>query len=681
MKKTIILVLISGSLAGFLTLGACGGGGGGSDTPGPQTLASVSAYYTNGADWNDYVKNNGPTIFEATNTASTGTETGGSAANIHGGEMRAVAVIGLSDCADVTAEDALGAFDWVCYEGTDPVTVVSTGLADGAYLSSLIDFDAQEWRDNSLTVFNNGNVYGSTPASAWWSNPVVPDNDGGRLWTEGTIYIVNFPARFGSNYIIEASKVGLVIDPEQTFEGAGVAGGQIVLSAGKSFLWFEGNVTANRFTPENYGVYLSDVRFSKVFNVTSSNNGVVGVYFVNSPYNVLSNVTAVNNGMYGVFLGASSYNNLSDITANDNDLFGVYLQGTSTNNTLYNVTSTNNTVEGIRLQAASNNTLTKVILSNNVENGMVIDFSGGNTLSDIIAANNGGSGVIIRSSGCSNCGDNILNGVTAVNNGEYGVHLSVSPNNILTEVAAANNMNHGIFLNAVMDNTLQNIAATNNGGYGVFETSSSRNLYYGKLKAGYNGSGDFNLAPASSAAGADSATGVTVENSFIGPVVTDDTVNISDSNGVALYDSITDWSSFENPHRAWGKDGAAFSSTVRGAASGGGDCRIWDWSLAAVGDTGDAGGPALLSVLQVPDPSNSLTHTWFGGATFGFLANAKEIFYDGVGDEDGLCEGDEDCLETPNIGSYQGQGDLILMDLFPFQAGNVNIYAHSTNGY
>ena len=103
--------------------------------------------------------------------------------------------------------------------------------------------------------------------------------------------------------------------------------------------------------------------------------------------------------------------------------------------------------------------------------------------------------------------------------------------------------------------------------------------------------------------------------------------------------------------------------------------------LLVTGDTGDNGGPVLLNVLGVPSSANSLTHTWSDNSATTFLANAVEIMDDGVGNDNALCEGGEDCIDTPNIGSYQGHGELVLTDTFTFQSQNVNIYAYTINGY
>ncbi len=41
-----------------------------------------------------------------------------------------------------------------------------------------------------------------------------------------------------------------------------------------------------------------------------------------------------------------------------------------------------------------------------------------------------------------------------------------------------------------------------------------------------------------------------------------------------------------------------------------------------------------------------------------FLTNATEIFFDGQGNDDGLCQSGEACVYSPNVGAYQGEGAL-----------------------
>ena len=62
-------------------------------------------------------------------------------------------------------------------------------------------------------------------------------------------------------------------------------------------------------------------------------------------------------------------------------------------------------------------------------------------------------------------------------------------------------------------------------------------------------------------------------------MVTDDSVNPNDSNGVFTYNTASDWLNFENVFRAIGNDGSAFPNANNDADCNSGSCRIWDYSL------------------------------------------------------------------------------------------------------
>ncbi len=49
-----------------------------------------------------------------------------------------------------------------------------------------------------------------------------------------------------------------------------------------------------------------------------------------------------------------------------------------------------------------------------------------------------------------------------------------------------------------------------------------------------------------------------------------------------------------------------------------------------------------------------MTHTWADTTSSTFLRNAVEI----TGNGNGLCESNETCLYTPNMGAYQGFGKI-----------------------
>lgn len=677
MKKNKLWIIGLAFASVALTLAGCGSsGGGGGPAPVTLTLGAVSSLYsTNGSAWNDYVKNDGVDIYTASDTACAGTETGGYRACLHGGELRTFTVTGVTSCAGLAAEDALGAFDWVCDDSGGTVRFISAGLRHGKYLSDLIDFGGPGWRDNKVTVRGTG--VGETPFSSWWSNPFVVDNNGvtaAEMNGEGTIYLVTADGAAGS-YEIGADRVALVIDPGVTLTGPG-ASADVVVASGRKFLWIEGKVDASGDTR---GVYLVTTKFS-VLSGAHVENGLYGVWLYSSTNNALSGVTAENNGTHGVELYDSSNNILVGVAAANNGNSGVYLDSSS-GNTLSDVTVTNNGY-GVVLYTSSNNTVSGVRATNNGYDGIYFNSSVYNELSDVSANNNGYSGVYLFSS--SN--NNALSGVTATNN-YYGVYLYTSSSNIFVDMTAVDNTYgvlfwesanqntlagvsavhnaYGVYVYLSSDNTLSNVTSAHNGN-GVVLWDASSNAFSGLLKAGSNNSSNCSVSGGTNpglddgtcanngSSNAALTTDITLASSFVGKVTADDTVNTSDTEGAASYPadpSTFDWVNFENSYRAWGQDGADFLSTGYRWITGAG--RIWDWSLLST-DT------VIKGVLSVPSGNDTITHTWSGGGVSTFLRHAVEL----EGNGNGLCESGETCLYTPNIGSYQGHGALMSAGTF-----------------
>ncbi|MGB5398012.1 MAG: hypothetical protein WBN96_12750, partial [Gammaproteobacteria bacterium] len=180
-------------------------------------------------------------------------------------------------------------------------------------------------------------------------------------------------------------------------------------------------------------------------------------------------------------------------------------------------------------------------------------------------------------------------------------------------------------------------------------------------------------------------TGIDLTNAFVGKVLIDDAANEDDTDGGALSFPATpatfDWTNFDNDFRGWGVDGSAFPSTNhRGRWTIGGG-RIWDWSV-SIGDNGNAGNPALLDVLTLPDGSETLTHTWSDTSTTQFLRKAVEIPGDGIGNDNTLCESGETCIYLPNIGSYQGHGDFVSAGAFTDGIlTGITLMKYESNGY
>jgi parallel beta-helix repeat protein len=755
-------------------LTACGGGGGGGGsgaTP-PVALAAVAALFpANGANWNDYVAGSASTATDSACNASS------DSACVHGGERRAVVAAGRSSCTGLTAADALGTFDWACDGSTNPVRLVSTGLAEGKYLSDLIDFNTPGFKPNKVTVYDNGTAWGVTPSSVWWTNAVAVNNGGGSLANASTIYLVTSnPAAL---YTLDADKVALVIKPGVTLTGPGTNAN--VISSTHSHLWLEAMIDA---TGDAIGIDLNGVLFSALHNVTVSNSGIGGVVlasasnhntlsavsasndgtgisldsasnnntlsgvtasnnfngiYLNSASNTLSGGTASNNANVGIFLASASNNNtLSDVTASNNVNLGVLLASASNNNTLSAVTASNNSGTGVLLNSASNNTLSAVTASNNSIEGVFLNLASNNTLSAVTASNNGSSGVSL-----SSASNNTLSGVTANNNDNPGIFLDSSNNNTLANltannngspagskgasagitlwssnkntlsaVAASNNGNPGVYLRGgSSSNTLLDVTASNNGNTGVTLDSASDNRFTGLLKVGSNSPSDCGVIGGTNPGLVDATcadngssdatltTGITLASSFVGKVASDDAGNASDSNGAAGFPAdptVFDWLHFDNAYRGWGIDGSAFPNADQQGRWTTGAGRIWDWSLPA----SDA---VLRNVLALPTGNDTLTQVWSGapgtndnagcnallaGSVWNgsacattFLRRAVEIPGDGVGNDNDLCESGETCLYAPNIGSYQGHGNLVSAGTFTDGAlTGITLMKYATNG-
>jgi hypothetical protein len=301
-----------------------------------------------------------------------------------------------------------------------------------------------------------------------------------------------------------------------------------------------------------------------------------------------------------------------------------------------------------------------------------------------------------------------LLGATSANYGSFG--LFYSGNNNTASSVVTTNGNSGI--NPSDSNTFADVATAHNAN-GVLLFGDSFNTFTGRLLVGNNATDCFVNAGTdpgldngtcanNGTSDASLTTGIALTNSFIGKVSADDGQNADDTNGVVAVfpadPTIFDWSHFENPYRGWGKDGSAFPNADHQGRWTTGAGRIWDWSLSST-DT------VLRDALSLPTGNDSLTHTWSGTPVSTdnagcdamvadsvwngtdmvcettFLRRATELMGDGIGNENTLCESGETCLYMPNIGSYQGHGNLISAGTFSDGTiSGVRLVKYDTNG-
>ncbi|MGE0615484.1 MAG: hypothetical protein AB7P04_07575 [Bacteriovoracia bacterium] len=184
-------------------------------------------------------------------------------------------------------------------------------------------------------------------------------------------------------------------------------------------------------------------------------------------------------------------------------------------------------------------------------------------------------------------------------------------------------------------------------------------------------------------------------SAFVGYLNADDSVNTTDTAGVAASPAAVDWVRFANPMRNWMPSSVNkfdLSAAVHWDSGAG---QIVDWSLLAVdtwllrtawnGPTGSRNGVFAADTACPVDANGDETLSHSSGETV--LMNAVEIVgavdVDGTwsGDHDGLCEAGEVCLYSPNFGAYQGHGSIGTCT-FSDQGGlaGITLRGYASNG-
>jgi len=626
-----------------------------------RIYGSVAARYpANGANWNDYVKNDGATRLLASDAAcDPAADTGGYSSCLHGGEMRAFTAGWPVGCTGVTAEDDAvpgGAFNWLC-DSSAGFRMVSGGLKEGVFLSDLMVRNTSTgvpgWKPIILRVSESGVLVSSSHPEVWWSNPVVEVTSQSSLASPGTVYVAGTRAT-AQALAIAASRVALVLEPASTV--------LMLQASSSSFLWVEGSLggSGHGFGP---GLQWSGVDHSVIRGL-----GVTGC--MDCP-------TLVFQGTRDSFV--------SDVTTALG--WGALLDTTTTTYARLHFTgglpygSTDAPIVGSQV-GGTNNAFTQVTAS-------------------------GGSWLMLG--GSTSLGGHALVGFTGANStsiaGPPSRALVLGPSNTVAH-AVVTNAQFGLTVNGA-GNRIVDVAACDNGVHGL-EDWASGTLWEGKLILGDNGSSDCwqpgtPTGTPTCPAGPQVFTGCTLAGHFVGKVATPDAVNQSAANPTGPFFSVTDWTRFVDRFRGWGVE----STDAFPAASTGGrcflapvsDCRMWDWSL-MVGPArlmGNATGRLVNHVWYraTPPASQADCNALVRGSFFiptgppgvnvcqsVVLLGAIEVAGDGIGNDNGLCENGETCWMAPNLGSYQGHGALVpVRDFEPLPGFLVKLVTHEWNGY
>lgn len=636
-------------------------------------------YATNGVNWNDYIEvsNSGVSRFEQVDTACSVNVAKFYSHCVHGGELKRVDLAGVKTCEGLTIEESLGVFKWRCLVIGGQAAFYSLGLREDKHLSDLVN--SSSWKSNSVTVKRLGEIIATSSSATWWGNTVepLPDNSAGSVATlsdTGKVYTLSSSRDSGGYHIaIGAHKIAITMingaklnyngDATKSCNdnfGLGSADGFCLLASQHAdFLWIEGYFDGTSSTGSNH-VDVAVINFYQNDHMRMRNVQITG--------------------------------------STGSGLTGQGLQISRTASGLYEyISAFNNSDEGITSKYGQrNNVWRKVKTYNNEGQGSNLDNYGATDyiyISDYISVSNGLSGFN------TSTGTGVfLNSATVVNNLSRGAYIYAG--DTVNDLLSFSNDSTGSDLSVAFGTSSITKVATSY--FGDFSSTTTidnnfiiSNDIYVKGQSCFPGTGDYDSSCL--ATGASTATVNTNVNFFsdvVGRVVSDDTQNSSDTAGSATYPAAPltfDWHSFEHWYRAWGMNGSTnWNDALNIGRCSSGSCGIWDLSLqpfaTKLKNTSYDGinqNSTFTAGSQCPSAvDGSVTRT--DEVLNVYLINAREIFNDNFGDDDGLCESNEECTYSPNFGAYQGHGDYYLSGVCDFVDGTVSgvkMYAYPNNGY
>jgi hypothetical protein len=690
-----------------------------------QSIDVLPLYPTNGADWNTHVKNNGVDRFSATGAACDGSEVGRYEDNcVHGGAAKVADLPSRTSCAGLSATDRLGLFDWICDDQGGSVRFFSDRIARGMGLKDAVDFSGGgAFMANALDVYDGTTLIAESTPGAWWSNPIVVDNDG-MLAGEavaGTIYLVN-TALPSDSYIFDADRVTLLVDPATpvsslvAFTGSGSAPFDSVASA---FFWVEGTFESDAQAP---WVAISDGVFPRVrrfdcfscsYSLELNATGVGAIVEDSEAHCPNFEPEAI-----GAYPSPSAYSQ-SDAVFRDLRLLGCGLFVEGERSTVYRA-QVYEARDAVSLYG-QNTVVVETSAHNSSGQGFGVREWGGTVLAATAAMAAGSEGYRLENFD-ANSDLTVLASTAALATGSYGQWFDVVDGMLLQDALLVSN-DWGLLLQQ-SKGIVDNLVTVSNGRDGVEVVGLAGGnalTFTGVLKVGSNLQDCYNTAGAgggiidqtctdTGAAGSSSYSGETSDAIFtpgldgadlvIG-AVTDDQQHPDDDAGVVVGD-LDGWldlrGQLEHEFRTLGVDGPMGDSNTAGLCAF--DCRVWDFALKASDTEARALNP-------LPDGNQTNVHRWdsrpnaptqqsdcdssYPGSVFNmtdtvcettFLSHAYERMGDWIGNDNGLCESDEHCIWIRNVGAYQGHGVLVPAGAFTDGTlTGVTLWTYENNGY
>jgi len=654
-----------------------------------------------GSKWNDYVKNNGATVYTASDAKCEGTESGSYfIACIHGGEKRKFSAPLLKSCSDLVFRDELDAFDWNCsLDSAGSVVIKSFGLKEGKNLSDLLN--ASGWKNNRMLVYRTGNLVYASDSTAWWANAISTSLTSGL--TASKIYVISSNVTRTSGFNV-ADRSAVVVMPGATLTFTLATTATMINGNGRKFFWMEGKVKG---TGGGNAIELGQSAWMSRFQNLSyegASSFTLHSGAGSSGKHLFKNVSVVSYQAYG---GPAIYalGNVFDVIVTGGRFSGqmACISDTGARNVYYNIHCSGNDSSVFSYyaigMAGQRKVFAQILLTNTGTYGfgpaVLNGISGGTVLGATSARN-------------------------SVSGGSHGGYMFYNVTNTTGFNIAGVDVNYAL-IGAKGDNRFGQIAADHT--RSLVEVFGNGNQFYNYAMTGEHTGFDYShnastkacyIDPAVTTAGINSdcvstdgmtvSKDVSLSGSFVGELTENDSSNLSDTGTAVPFSTSLDFLNFENPWRSWGKAFGQWGAsrpywTSNGTLSsdwgffacdslgGNKTCSLWDWRLKKSdtvlrnksGDGVNENEPFVPGETCPSAVQGNKTATNYYGETF--LINAVEIIGDASGNDNALCESNEQCIYMPNIGAYQGEGDLL--DACAFEDGTVTgvtMRAYSENG-
>ena len=452
----------------------------------------VAKVYNSNSNWMDYVldNNGGTNRYNQPDVACNGWVAGGC---IHGGEIRKI-VTSKTSCTNLSAQDALSAFSWICDSTSGTAVFYSESLMFNKNLKDLLD--SAGWLSNYVTVYNGATAFAQSSPSVWWTNTIspLPDNSSGSSLvidgvtparTPGTILTLS-DSRATAGYFVTMNKLAMVTLGNAVLSYSGNpaincnGGDQCVIYSLGKLGWYEISLdgSSGGGSDADYGLYLNSGDLARIRNPIIQNMLNIGLRTVNAAGINIYGGMLWNNGFNGgLVVGTGTHDStISGLTIFSN-FYGLTVGPTSNNNQFNSISIAGNGRYGVSLYGgAFNNTFRSIATNHNgttlsFGDGISIANSNNNSFYDVYTSNNnGGSGIAITGTSTGNT----LSRVQSSNNFGHG-YVATSPGNVFTDSIVNNNRLNGIAISGGVENIVSHVTSVNNDNGAVFDNGANRN--------------------------------------------------------------------------------------------------------------------------------------------------------------------------------------------------------------